>query len=59
MDNKAYVAVVFTLVMLIGVAMWQFFSLVSSETPGNRYTVGAPDNAGGMTQKPMSAAKPK
>ena len=59
MDNKAYVAVVFALVVLIGVAMWQFFSLVSSEAPGNRYTVGTPDNAGGLNQKPMPAAKPK
>ena len=59
MDNKAYMAVVFTLVMLIGVAMWQFFSLVSSDAPGNRYIVGAPEAPGGMNQKPMPAAKPK
>jgi len=58
-DNKAYVGVVFTLIILIGVAMWQFFSLVGSDAPGNRYIVGAPDNPGGMSQKPMPAAKPK
>ena len=52
-------AVVFTLVVLIGVAMWQFLSLVNSDAPGNRYTVGAPDTPGGMSQKPMPAAKPK
>ncbi|HSI02253.1 MAG TPA: hypothetical protein VLA02_16760 [Reyranella sp.] len=59
MDDKAYMAVVFTLVVLIGVAMWQFLSLVNSDAPGNRYTVGAPDTPGGMSQKPMPAAKPK
>ena len=59
LDNKAYMGVVFTLVVLIGVAMWQFFSLVSSEAPGNRYTVSAPDSPGGMDQKPMPAGKPK
>jgi hypothetical protein len=59
LDNKAYVAVVFMLVVLIGVAMWQFFSLVRNDAVGNRYTVGAPDKAGGMDQKPMPAAKPK
>lgn len=58
MDNKAYMAVVLTLVVLIGVAMWQFFSLVRSDTIGNRYTVGAPD-PGGMGQKPTPAAKPR
>ena len=51
--------VVFTLILLIGVAMWQFFSLVSSDAAGNRYVVGAPDNPAGMSQKPMPAAKPK
>jgi hypothetical protein len=57
LDNKAYMAVVFTLVVLIGVAMWQFFSLVRSDAVGSRYTVGVPDP--GMGQKPMPAAKPK
>lgn len=58
MDNKAYTAVAFTLVILIGVAVWQFFSLVRSDAVGSRYTVGVPD-AGGMGQKPTPAAKPK
>jgi hypothetical protein len=59
LDDKAYMAVVFTLVVLIGVAMWQFLSLVGGEAPGNRYLVSAPDGPGGMSQKPMTAAKPK
>ena len=59
MDNKAYMAVVFTLVVLIGVAVWQFYSLVRTDTVGNRYVVGGPDNPGGMNQRPMPAAKPK
>lgn len=59
MDNKAYTAVVLTLVVLIGVALWQFFSLMRSDALNNRYTVGAPEKPGAMDQRPTPAAKPK
>jgi hypothetical protein len=59
LDNKAYTAVVLTLVVLIGVALWQFYSLVRSDSLNSRYTVGAPDSPGGMNQRPTPAAKPK
>ena len=59
MDNKAYTAVVLTLIVLIGVALWQFYSLVRGDYLNNRYTVGAPDSPGSMDQRSVPAAKPK
>jgi hypothetical protein len=57
LDNKAYVAAVFALVVLIGVAMWQFFSLVRGDAVGSRYTVGVQEPSMGQTQVPAARSR--
>jgi hypothetical protein len=58
--NNFSVAVTLTLIALIAVAGWQFYSLVWGEVMRGRYTVNAPDaGSGGMNQKPTPAATRK
>jgi hypothetical protein len=57
--NRFSVAVAITLVALIAVAGWQFYSLVWGEVLRGRYTVGVPDagSQGGMNQRPTPATR--
>lgn len=55
MKNQSFYAVVLTLLVLITVAMWQFFSLARSQGLSAPYTADR-DNLGG---KPTMAVKPK
>lgn len=61
MKNNFSVAVALTLVALIAVAGWQFYSLVWGEVLRGRYTVGVPDTGGqgGMDQRPTPAVTRK
>jgi hypothetical protein len=54
--NQSFYAVVLTLLVLITVAMWQFFSLARGEGVSAPYWAGGQDSMGG---KPTMAVKPK
>jgi hypothetical protein len=45
--NQSFYAIVLTLLVLITVAMWQFFSLARSEGLMEPYSAGRPDSVGG------------
>jgi len=54
--NQSFYTVVLTLLVLITVAVWQFFSLSRSEGLTSPYSAGRQD---GMSGKPTLAVKPK
>ena len=57
MKNQSFYAIVLTLLMLISVAVWQFFSLVArSDGLHDPYTAGGPD---GKLGRPTLAVTPK
>lgn len=58
MNQRFSLAVALTLVALIAVAGWQFYTLVRDEVFRGRYTVGVPDSDG-MNQRPTPAATRK
>ena len=56
MKNQSFYAVVLTLLVLITVAMWQFFSLARSEGVTAPYWADGQDSLGGRL---TNAVKPK
>lgn len=57
MKNQSFYAIVVTLLVLITVAVWQFFSLASSERMREPYAASDPENR--SFNRPTPAATPK
>ena len=54
MKNHSFYAVVLTLLVLITVAVWQFFSLTRSEGPRDPYAASGPDDRSFKKSVPAS-----